>query len=739
MTRVALLWHMHQPFYEDLVTREHILPWARLHALKDYYGMVALLREFPDVRVTFNLVPSLLVQLEAFAAGRARDSYLDLGLKPASDLSDTEIGFILDNFFHAQRQRMIEVYPRYNELLERRGRAAPAPAERHLVAARFSVDDLRDLQIWQKLAWMDPFYLTGDARIRALVAKGRDFTEDDKAALRVVELELLNRVIPEYRDAAARGQIEISTSPFYHPILPLLCDTDIYLRTHPHSAMPRQRFQHPEDALEQLERAAACHLRLFGRRPVGLWPSEGSVSDAIVPLVASAGFKWMATDEQILARSLDLSLTRNQYGYLEQPERLYTPYRIRVGGSEVACAFRDHALSDMIGFNYSGWDSEAAASHFLQRLSEAGRHYSLRTSGEEALISVILDGENAWEHFEGGGRPFLRALYRQLSQHRDLRTVTMAEACTQATRELSSIFPGSWIDANFYIWIGHRDDQLAWGQLADAREALASSGQADAAAIEQAHEEILVAEGSDWCWWYGDDHSSGHDLEFDDLFRRHLRNVYRLLGKPVPEELFASNISTGAATPKISPPLALLSPTLDGEETSYFEWLGAGAYDIHRTAGAMHQTEAPPPVLTRMRFGFGVTDMFVRFEGAEPLVDYLLDGYEVTLAFLQPPGLRVTVRRQTDAAAAVWSAQDPATQSWTDRGSAGTRVAAGHLIELALSRDVLGVVPGTQVQFFITVSRRATSGPATMTRYPEHRPVAVTVPDEAFAAENWQA
>ncbi|HKF66035.1 MAG TPA: hypothetical protein VKB36_05895, partial [Vicinamibacterales bacterium] len=342
MTRVALLWHMHQPFYEDLVTHEHILPWVRLHALKDYYGMVALLREFPNVKVTFNLVPSLLVQLEEFAAGRARDPYLDLGLKPASDLSDTEIAFILDNFFHAQRQRMIEIYPRYSELLERRGRAAPAPAERHLVATRFSVEDLRDLQVWHKLAWLDPFYLTGDRRIQDLITKGRNFSEDDKATLRTVELELLNRVIPEYREAAARGQIEISTSPFYHPILPLLCDTDIYRRTHPNSPMPRQRFQHPEDAAEQLERAAACHARLFGQRPVGLWPSEGSVSDAMVPLVAGAGFKWMATDEQILGRSIDLSFTRNQYGYIEQPDRLYAAYRVRAGGAEVACAFRDH-------------------------------------------------------------------------------------------------------------------------------------------------------------------------------------------------------------------------------------------------------------------------------------------------------------------------------------------------------------------------------------------------------------
>jgi alpha-amylase/alpha-mannosidase (GH57 family) len=258
MTRVAILWHMHQPFYEDLVTHEHILPWVRLHALKDYYGMVALAREFPNVKMTFNLVPSLLVQLEAFAADRARDRYLELSLKPAEALEEHEIDFILENFFHAQRQRMIDIYPRYAELLAKRGGAMPA-ADRKAVAARFSPDDLRDLQVWQKLAWIDPFYLDEDVRVRSLLAKGRDFTEEDKAVLREVELELLNRVIPEYGAAAARGQIELSASPFYHPILPLLCDTDIYLRTHPDSRMPRHRFVHPEDAETQLSRSRATN------------------------------------------------------------------------------------------------------------------------------------------------------------------------------------------------------------------------------------------------------------------------------------------------------------------------------------------------------------------------------------------------------------------------------------------------------------------------------------------------
>src|SRR5436190_1647189 len=373
MTRVAILWHMHQPYYEDLVTREHILPWVRLHALKDYYGMVAILREFPDVRMTFNLVPSLLVQLEAFAGDRARDRSLELSLKPAADLDEHDIEFVVEHFFHAQRQRMIDIYPRYAELLARRGGSLPTPADRRAAAARFNRNDLRDLQVWHKLAWIDPLYLDSDPRVRRLV---------------------------------------------------------------------------------------------------GLWPSEGSVSDAMIPLAAAAGFKWLATDELILARTLNATFSRDGRGHVEQPEWLYTPYRIRAGSVSVTAAFRDHVLSDLIGFTYAGWNADAAADDFVGRLVEAGRRYRERTGGGEALIPIIFDGENAWEHFEAGGRPFLRALYRRLSSHGELRTVTMAEACAAPVREITSIFPGSWIDANFYIWIGHADDQRGWSQLAEARATL---------------------------------------------------------------------------------------------------------------------------------------------------------------------------------------------------------------------------------------------------------------------------
>ena len=738
MTDVAILWHMHQPFYEDLVTREHVLPWVRLHALKDYYGMVATAREFPDVRMTFNLVPSLLVQLEAFARNEARDRYLDVGLKPAEELTEADRAFAVEHFFHAQRQRLIDPRPRYAELLAMRGQeAVDADAARRAVQ-RFSTDDFRDLQVWQKLAWIDPIYLDGDDRVRMLVEKARGYTEDDKRVLRDVELELLGNIVPEYRAAADAGQIEISTSPFYHPILPLLCDTDVYLRTHPDSRKPRRRFVHPEDAVEQLRRARACHVRLFGREPVGLWPSEGSVSDAMVPLAAAAGFRWMATDEQILERTLGVTLARDGQGHLQEPDQLYRPFTVRASGAEIGCVFRDHVLSDRIGFTYASWAADAAADDFVARLVEGGRRFHARNGGEEALIPIILDGENAWEYFEGGGRPFLRALYRRLSEHPEIRTVTMADACARPGRVLSGIFPGSWIDANFYIWIGHPDDQRGWSQLADARAALdAPAPGADEAAVAKAHEEVLVAEGSDWFWWYGDDHSSAHDDEFDDLFRRHLRNAYALLGKPVPDELFVSNITTGpAAASDISDPSGLVHPTLDGEETSYFEWLGAGSHEVREVAGAMHRSDAAAPTVTAIRFGFDADRLYVRIDTARPAVDLIAEGCEFSLFFLRPERLRLTVRQDAGRlACGLWRRLSEAA-GWQPSGGGGATAAAGTLLELAAPLAELDASAGTRLSFLVAVHR---PDGAELERHPRTRPIEVDVPDAAFEARNWTA
>jgi alpha-amylase/alpha-mannosidase (GH57 family) len=728
MTRVALLWHMHQPFYQDRVTGEHILPWVRMHALKDYWGMAALVREFPSLRVTFNLVPSLLVQLEAFATDRARDRSLALSLKPASQLTEEERAFMLAQFFHAHRSRMIDPYPRYAELVQKRdGNHNGGTGGRG-----FSEGDLRDLQVWHKLAWIDPEYHQRDARIRALVEKGRGFSEDDKLRLREVELELLAAVIPEYRAAAERGQVELSTSAFYHPILPLLCDSDVYLRTHPHSKMPRQRFRHPEDAAEQLRRAVEYHESTFGSRPKGVWPSEGSVSDAVVPLVHAAGLEWMATDELILGRSLGQTLTRDAHGHLQQPETLYRPYLVQAEERQVACLFRDHTLSDLIGFTYASWGAQDAAADFVGRLLEAGRRFSNRTTGAEAVISVILDGENAWEHFEGGGRPFLRALYGALTSHPELRTVTMSEACSGASHVLNGIFPGSWINGDFYIWIGHPDDHRAWGQLAEARQALEAPGpSADDAAIARARDEVLIAEGSDWFWWYGDDHSSEHDLAFDDLFRRHLRNAYRALGKAVPEELFLTNITTEPPQASAEMPAGFVYATLDGEVTSYFEWLGAGALDIRTAGGSMHQVaDTAGPLTTLLLFGFNPERLFLRLDFRRAAGD-ILHAAEVQVRFLSPDNLRVRVGLEDSRIAA--SLQRYESQRWTP--VAALEVAAHQILEIAVPFGDLGVSEGTRLELFISVHRDGLE----LERYPPHRPLEIIVPAPDYEARNWTA
>lgn len=687
MVRLALLWHMHQPYYEDLATGEHILPWVRLHAIKDYWGMVALLREFPGVRVTFNLVPSLVAQVQAFAEGRARDRHLAIGLKPAAELSSDEARWMVANGFHAPYDQMIRPYPRYAQLhayrMERRG---------------FAEGDLRDLQVWHKLAWMDPDLLATEPRLLALVAKDRNYAEADKAVLRAIELEVLARVVPEYRDAAQRGQAELATSPFYHPILPLLCDSDAHLRANPNAARPRARFSRPADARLQIDRAMAFHEAAFGHRPRGMWPSEGAVSDQAVQLIADAGLTWIATDEDILSRSL---------GQPMRAELLYRPYR--VGGAGPVVLFRDHALSDRIGFEYQSWDAQSAAEDFVARVRDAGRRYADATGGEAATVSVILDGENAWEYYPGGGRPFLRALYGALDRATDIQTVTMTEAAGGGRVQLlESIFPGSWINGDFYIWIGHRDDHRAWDQLSSARTVFDERAAAiDTASRDRALEELLIAEGSDWFWWYGDDHSSDHDADFDDLFRRHLRNAYVALGATVPEELFATNISTGSG-PFFLQPSGPLSVILDGRDTSYLEWVGAVSPSLAKPGGAMHEVTAAA-LVAEVRVGVSHDALCVRLEGPR-LAAMLSDGSASLALVIGGDDVRVI----------------PIEWAW---------IGVGTLIEMAVPFDRLVTGPA-EIQFGIQV--RDGSGNLIET-LPHGRCWTIAVPGSASSASDWQA
>lgn len=561
---------MHQPYYLDPETGESVLPWVRLHALKDYWGMVALVDECPGMRATFNLVPSLVEQVEAYASERTWDRQLVLGLAEAAELEAADAAWFVREGFHAHAPSMIEPYPRYAELWRR-----------HLGQQSFDVGALRDLQVWQKLAWVDPDIAASDARVRQLLGKGRDFDEHDKATLRAIELDVLRRIVPAYRAAQDRGQVELACSPYFHPILPLLCDSATHHDAHPGAPLPDPPFRWPHDADEQLSRAVTAHTGWFGRPPEGVWPSEGSVSPAAAEAIVRAGFHWTASDEDILKRSRDLA------GLDTQDVLKFRAHAYATPRGEVRMLFRDHGLSDAIGFVYQRWPTEAAIDDFLTKLRAIGAHCAA-VDGRQAVVPVILDGENAWEHYAGGGRPFLRALYRRLSEAADIEPVTMRQATSGEVTPLTRLFSGSWINADFGIWIGHADDRRAWVQLAQCRSRFEERRRQlpDAAAAE-AEAALLAAEGSDWFWWYGDDHSSAHDREFDALFRRHLRRAWRALGDDPPEELHRTNITTAVAGDDV---LRLRPVTGVGTGVSYFERLGAAP--VERAAGSMHRVDS---------------------------------------------------------------------------------------------------------------------------------------------------
>jgi len=339
---------MHQPFYKDLVTGEYRLPWTRFHALKDYYGMVKVLEDFPNVHQTFNLVPSMIVQILEYASGAAADPFLDCAVKPAEDLTEAEQEFVLRYFFQANAGRLIHRYPRYGELFDawQKTGANPQRARR-----QFSTEDLRDLQILSQLAWFDEEFQAHDAEVQLLVAKERNYSLDDQALMARKQREILAAVVPVYKEFAARGQIEISTTPFYHPILPLICDTNIAAVSHPGVALP-SRFSYPGDARHQLQTARQFIQREFGQAPAGLWPSEGSVSDEALALAAEAGFQWAASDNGVLAQTL-----RRSAG----PDATYRSYLWQQQDRQLRMIFRDHFLSDEVGFVYSKLGAPEAA------------------------------------------------------------------------------------------------------------------------------------------------------------------------------------------------------------------------------------------------------------------------------------------------------------------------------------------------------------------------------------------
>jgi len=545
---LGILWHQHQPIYKDTShpTQEgsYIHPWVRLHAIRDYYSMAALVAEHPDLHLTINLTPSLLWQIEDYTEHGATDRSLELTLKPAEALTDDEREQVLCTFFDAHWHNQIFPHSRYKELFMQRREGNT-----------FTAQELRDLQMWFNLAWFGQEFRDGEVRlatgeiasVRRFVAQGRDFSLDDVQAMVAEQYKIMRAVIPIHRQLQEQGQIEVSTTPFYHPILPLLVDTDQATIDRPGATHPR-RFAYPEDAEAQVRLAIECYRRCFGRPPYGMWPAEGAVSQFVIPFFARHSVRWIATDQGVLARS-------GRWGYeVHNPDVLCQPYRAEEGDHAVSVFFRDTQLSNAIGFHYYGYDDyEQAARDFVHQIKE---RFAWQVAGDEdRILTVVLDGENAWGAYREDARPFLHALYGLLERDDEIRMVTFREYLEgdpargvaphplEEQTKVYDLFTGSWIDENasapgvdLGTWIGEEEENRGWELLGQARAFVDRAG-ATPETAPATFEALYMAEGSDWFWWFGEDQDSGNDDEFDDLFRVHLKNVYRGLGVEPPAEL----------------------------------------------------------------------------------------------------------------------------------------------------------------------------------------------------------
>lgn len=570
-----LMWHQHQPFYPKDEDGVYTRPWVRVHATKDYWDMAKMVEDHPGVTATFNLTPVLLLQLEDLANG-AKDIYWVKTEIAATDLTTEDRMFIAERFFDVNAT-IIERFPRFQELADFRTGRSPE----ELVAA-WSDDDFRDLQVLFNLAWTDPGFLAEEP-LASLVAKGESFAEEDKAVVLDAHLEIIREVIPLHARLWAEGVIEVTTTPLAHPILPLVGDTNLAVEGDPAAILPNDRFREIADADQQVIRGLDTAERLLGQRPTGMWPGEGSVAQEILNLFSKNDVEWVATGEDVLAMTLGLgSFERDATDTVVESSTLYASYAAEINQREpVAMFFRDNRISDQVGFEYSGLSAQAAVDDFMGRLRAI--YDSVDTSsqgGQPPIVSVILDGENAWEHYPNDGIDFLNELYERLAATPWIETTTPSAylAAHPNPEPISDVFPASWFQPNFATWIGEQEEAMAWDYLYDTRQDLRraeQSGDYSDDSIASAYEAMLFAEGSDWFWWYGSDQDSGDDGYFDAAFRELLGQVYDALGD---ERAAFVDVPIIPQTPVVADRSQSELVTIEVDGAAEAAWSSGGAY-----------------------------------------------------------------------------------------------------------------------------------------------------------------
>ncbi|MGC8890549.1 MAG: glycoside hydrolase family 57 protein [bacterium] len=521
---VALIWHHHQPTYKDPQRNKYLLPWTRMHAVKDYFYMANLVSHFPRVHYTANITPILLAQISDYIYNYANDIYLEVTNRSVEELSVEDKRFILENFFETNLDYFIKPYPSYYSLYQRVHSLGIDKA-----LETFTPQDYLDLQVWYNLTWFDPYFKMYDPIINKFFQM-EHFDEEHKRLLIRKQLEVISMIISKYKELVDMHQVELITSPFYHPILPLLVNTDV-ARDVGISSLPGINFSHPEDAVVQIKNGMNEFSLNFENLPNGMWPSELAVSNEALNIIKSAGIKWIVADEDILLKTIHYSI-KGDTDYLQV---LCRPYYVNTPSGKLVVFFRNKALSNLIGFTYTKWNPQDAAVDLVTRLEDI--RFKL-PPGREYIVVIALDGENCWSYYPENGWNFLTSLYRRLSSTAGLKPITPSIFLDiDGNYEvLQGVLPGSWVNASFDTWIGQSSTNLAWEYLAKVRNDIERFKKTkDAKLIEEAMNYLYTAEGSDWFWWYNIHHSTKDDATFDRLFRSYLREVYIRLDETIPD------------------------------------------------------------------------------------------------------------------------------------------------------------------------------------------------------------
>lgn len=568
---LAIYWHMHQPVYE--LEGTYLMPWVRLHAVKDYLDMVLVLEKFPKLKLNFNIVPALLDAILDYSENGYHDIHSELTVSDTENLTDDEKAFILNNFFSSKYETMIYRSETYKNLYQKRFAKDSADSN------DFSAQEISDLMALFNLVWIDPIHFERYPRLKELWEKQTNYTQEDRIKIIDIQKQIIREIIPTYKKYIQTGRIELTTSPYYHAILPILID----LKSSTKSALTMEGLPQSlgmiEDAKLQVRSALNRIEEVFGVRPQGMWPPELCLGPKTLNLLAKEGIKWTISDEGVLANSINFDFIRDFKGNLNDPYHLLKVYNYETNGIDVI--FRDRSIPNLINFEYAGINPNMAASDLFEKIKMI-QSKLLVSPDETHLLTIASDCENCWENYQNDGKDFLENIYSMIENDPTLETVLISDYIENDNhkKNLKKIYSGSWIDRTFRYWIGESEKNKAWALLKKTKDDFDSFVKEDSKNpnIKYAKREILIAEGSDWFWWYGEPNNSGQDYVFDYMFRERLKNVYIILGRQYPEYLDKTLI-TSVEVP-FRHPKRSITPRMDGLNSSYDDWYNAGSLSL---------------------------------------------------------------------------------------------------------------------------------------------------------------